>query len=82
MVAIDLGDGGDLLPIVDMVSGYDLEQCAANARLIAAAPDLLKFAEITKQVLTDAQAAGLHLDRDKLDMLGAATQVIEQATQP
>lgn len=42
MVGIDLQDGGELLPIVEVVYGYNNAEAKANARLIAAAPELLE----------------------------------------
>jgi len=41
-VHMDAGDRGRGSTIVDGVAGIDLEQRLANARLIAAAPDLLE----------------------------------------
>lgn len=41
VVGIDVQDGGPLIPIAEEVQGYDMQQARANARLIAAAPDLL-----------------------------------------
>ena len=42
---MDAGDRGRGSTIVDGVAGIDREQRLANARLIAAAPDLLKAAQ-------------------------------------
>jgi hypothetical protein len=41
VIGYDIGDGETPLPIVDVVHGYDTKQARANARLIAAAPELL-----------------------------------------
>lgn len=40
VVGYDVGDGDTPLPIVDIVHGYDKAQARANAKLIAAAPDM------------------------------------------
>jgi hypothetical protein len=40
VVGYDVGDGGELLPIVEVVHGYDTKQARANAHLIASAPRL------------------------------------------
>jgi len=45
VIEYDLGDGGEPLPIVGTVHGVDRDMCIANARLIAAAPELLEAAE-------------------------------------
>ena len=45
-VHMDAGDRGRGSTIVDGVAGIDLEQRLANARLIAAAPDLLEALEL------------------------------------
>lgn len=41
MIGFDVKDGGPLLPIVPEVHGYCVAEAKRNARLIAAAPDLL-----------------------------------------
>lgn len=40
-VGIDVGDGGELLPIVSVVHGRTKREARANRRLIARSPDLL-----------------------------------------
>ena len=52
----------------------------ANARLIAAAPHLLAFAEWTESLLTGAENVGLHLDIDKQHIRAQARAVIAKAT--
>jgi len=52
---MDAGDRGRGSTIVDGVAGIDREQRLANARLIAAAPDLL---DVLKEIISD----GLHCD--------------------
>lgn len=42
IVGFDCGDGGALLPLVHSVHGFDEKVAMANARLIAAAPELLE----------------------------------------
>jgi hypothetical protein len=42
VVGFDCKDGGPLLPIAPVVSGSDVEMIHANAKLIAAAPELLE----------------------------------------
>lgn len=52
----------------------------ANARLIAAAPDLLAFAETVVTLFAVAYPkSGLHLDMDKASLLNAAREVIKKA---
>lgn len=51
----------------------------ANAALIAAAPDLLGFAEWTECLLGCAAELGLHLDADKKELLAMAQAVIKKA---
>lgn len=61
-------------------ANFSHEQIAANARLIAAAPDLLAFAESVVTLLADAYPkAGLHLDMDKASLLNAAREVVKKA---
>jgi len=50
-----------------------------NAQLIAAAPDLLEFADTVVAVLEHCQRAGLHLDLDKQQFLKEARRVIAKA---
>lgn len=52
----------------------------ANMRLIAAAPDLLAFAEsVVTLFAKEYPQAGLHLDMDKASLLNAAREVIKKA---
>ncbi|MDM0041842.1 hypothetical protein QTI05_22570 [Variovorax sp. J22R193] len=60
----------------------ELGDMKANARLIAAAPELLAFAESVEALLSHAQRNGLHLDLDKLQILQDASAVIAKATTP
>jgi hypothetical protein len=55
IVGFDVGDGGELLPIVPEVHGYNKREAKSNARLIAAAPDML--AALRRAVLALAFAA-------------------------
>lgn len=69
IVGYDVGDGGDLLPIVDAVHGYNMKQARANARLIAAAPDLLEAAQ---SYIADRAEAGCTADSAAVKRLRAA----------
>jgi hypothetical protein len=56
------------------------EEVMANARLIAAAPELLTFAKSVVTLFAEAYPkAGLHLDMDKASLLNAAREVIKKA---
>lgn len=53
VVHMDVGDRGRGMDIVDGVAGLTPEQRLANARLIAAAPELLAAAQAAKLALDD-----------------------------
>lgn len=54
-------------------------QWEADASLIAAAPDLLEFAEQVDRLLSSAKELGLHLDIDKQHIHAQALAVIKKA---
>jgi hypothetical protein len=54
---MDVGDRGRGIDIVDGVAGLTPEQRLANARLIAAAPELLQALQTAKQALAAAKEA-------------------------
>lgn len=62
----------DRFPIVESVWGHDLEQSDANARLIAAAPELLAACERAIQLL---KGAGANVDAEEpiLKVIAKAT---------
>lgn len=59
-VGIDVGDGGELLPIVDSVHGRTKAEAKRNRRLIAAAPELLDALQVlhdkTAELIAHLQA--------------------------
>ena len=77
VVGVELKDGMPLLPIVETVSGRDETQARENARLIAAAPELLGACLLLIEY---------HLNANGTDMDGyfkavnAAQQAIAKAT--
>lgn len=80
MVGIDLQDGGELLPIVEVVYGYNNAEAKANAHLIAAAPELL---EALKNLLDACLLADIYLElSDKVDgsLMDSANKAIAKAT--
>lgn len=63
-VGVDVGDGGPLLPIAEVVGGQNKTAAKANARLIAAAPDLL--AALRESAGEFARLAGMLQDGNPL----------------
>jgi hypothetical protein len=55
VVGYAIPDGGEPLPIVDVVHGYDQRQARANAVLIAASTDLLEAAKLALVTLSDLE---------------------------
>lgn len=77
VVALDLKDGGALLPIVDAVHGFDNAQAKANARLIAAAPELL---EALQELRANIGAASLSQNEKGKQVRALADAAIAKAT--
>jgi hypothetical protein len=63
--------------VAHLVAGNEQEH--ANARLIAAAPDLLDFAPGVERLFADAEKRGLHLDEDKQFIRDKARAAIAKA---
>jgi len=70
-----VGDGNDL--ILRMVGRKPKAEKQANARLIAAAPDLL---DALRELTIAAEAAGWDVDADNAPILKAARAALAKAT--
>lgn len=82
MVGIDLQDGGELLPIVEVVYGYNNAEAKANARLIAAAPELL---DALRNLINACYKADLYEELSEIidgGLLDAAESAIAKAGGP
>jgi hypothetical protein len=60
--AVGIYAGSMLLPIVPDIAGRSIEECDANIRLIAAAPDLLAALQMVNRVWSHDQTANLAPD--------------------
>ena len=85
IIGFDVGDGGELLPIVYRVGGFNQRVANANARLIAAAPALLaaltelhRLVEVTDNIVETSDRYGIY-HNDMMDALDAAEVAIKQA---
>ncbi len=76
VIGYDVGDGGDLLPIVDVVHGMDIDQATANIHLIAASPALLRAAKAALYEMRNTVATRNSFT-DATDELSAAIATAE-----
>ena len=60
--AVGIYAGSMLLPIVPDIAGRSIEECDANIRLIAAAPDLLAALQMVNRIWSHDQTANLAPD--------------------
>lgn len=84
IIGYDCKDGGPLLPIVDTVHGYDMEQAEANTRLIAAAPGMREALQVIANMQVYLQPTcpfkedGKELAMRLRDVVDIAVQCLKQ----
>lgn len=65
--------------IANRISGWTLEEVEANAKLMAAAPDMMQGLAIAKEFLDFAKSANLNLWSDKMQLMYQASAKIDSA---
>lgn len=76
VVGKPLNDGGPMLPICNTVGGLDNEQCRANARAIAALPELVAALVRLHAEVKAARTAGYYSNETLRDADMAAESAL------